>query len=397
MDKKSVLKTCELLYATQYLPIACYDNEGNPEQLSCSFEEFDNVLSTIDGKSDERDATLVYGLIGIYGRIRVKEENLVIVTGPFVNKTPTEELFDSVIHTYSLPWDKKDELKQFILSIPRYSLNRFLNFVSLLHYLFNGKEISPSEYFEASTDTLVNKIGEKHSDEIFNEEQIAHNTYDVEQSILTYVSEGDVTGMQSLFGQIAKAGAFTEGKVANDTLRQSKNIFIGFISMVGKVGAIGGNLDIEQTYQLIDLYTQECEKCVSVSEVNMLRYSAIMDFTRRVAEQKHPTAYSDSVYKALQYIKTHTNQPIGVEDVVAHSGKSRSALMDQFKKETGTTIGKYIVKAKLQESRLLLAYSERSLANIASFLYFSTQSHFQNLFKKEYGMTPLEYRKRHRK
>ena len=155
----------------------------------------------------------------------------------------------------------------------------------------------------------------------------------------------------------------TEGKLADDTLRQSKNIFIGLVCMVGKVGAIRGNLDIEQTYSLIDLYTQECERCSSVSQINQLRYSAIMDFTRRVAEQKHPQAYSAEVYKALQFIRTHTNSPIGVPDVIEYVGKSRSAFMEQFKRETGETIG------------------------------FSSQSYFQNTFKKQFGITPHEYRK----
>lgn len=167
--------------------------------------------------------------------------------------------------------------------------------------------------------------------------------------------------------------------------------------MVGKVGAIRGNLDIEETYQLIDLYTQECERCLSVDQVNRLRYSAIIDFTRRVAEHSHPDVYSDEVERVLQFIRNNANRPIGVPDVIGYAHKSRSAFMKQFKDETGETIGRYIVKSKLQEAKQLLAYSDRSLAEISSFLYFSSQSYFQNLFKKQYGMTPLEYRRTHRK
>ena len=213
---------------------------------------------------------------------------------------------------------------------------------------------------------------------------------------MTYVRNGDVNGLEAFFKSLANT-PINEGKLAEDALRQSKNVFIGFIALVGKAGAIKGNLDIEQTYQLIDLYTQECERCVSVNQVNELRYNAIMDFTQRVAEQKHPEAYSNEVYAALQFIKSHTNQPIGIPDVLEHVDKSRSMFMAQFKKETGETIGRYIVKAKLQEAKLLLAYSERSLADISNFFYFSSQSHFQNAFKKEFGVTPLTYRKRKQK
>lgn len=200
-------------------------------------------------------------------------------------------------------------------------------------------------------------------------------------------------GLAAFFKTVANTPT-PEGKLADDALRQSKNIFIGFIALVGKAGAIKGNLDIEQTYQLIDLYTQECERCISVNQVNELRYNAIIDFAQRVADQKHPEAYSDEVYSALQFIKTHTNQPIGVDDVLKHVYKSRSMFMEQFKKETGETIARYIIKAKLQESKQLLAYSNKSIADISNFFYFSSQPHFQRAFKNEYGITPLAYRKK---
>lgn len=109
---------------------------------------------------------------------------------------------------------------------------------------------------------------------------------------------------RDFINEAIKRQSLLEGILADDALRQSKNIFIGFIAIVGKVGTIKGNLDIEQTYQLIDLYTQECEHCITVEQVNELRYNAIIDFTRCVAKLKHPDAYSNEVYSALQFIKS---------------------------------------------------------------------------------------------
>lgn len=48
----------------------------------------------------------------------------------------------------------------------------------------------------------------------------------------------------------------------------------------------------------------------------------------------------------------------------------------------------FITRCKLEEAKSLLAYSKKSLAEISSYLCFSSQSYFQNVFKKQYGTTP---------
>ncbi len=393
MTKDRILTTCELLYSTHFVPMAVID--GGEVELFCSYEGYKEVFKKLSGSAKEGEKiTLINGAVGLYGA--VKAGGLIVLAGPYLNKQ-TESGLDALIHRYELDIKERENLKQFLLSIPRCSLNTFLNFLVLLHFLFNGERLSIVDFFKDAQPALQRKMGKDSVKDVFEENEIPHGTYQLEQQLLDYVSAGDVAGLELFFDKIARAEPLSEGKLADDNLRQSKNIFIGLISMVGKGGAIRGNLDIEQTYSLIDLYTQECERCTSVSQINQLRYTAILDFTRRVAEQKHPDAYSSEVFRALQFIKSHTNQPIGVDDVLNEVKKSRSVFMEQFKKETGETLGRYITKAKLEEAKLLLAYSDKSLPAISNTLYFSSQSYFQNLFKKQYGITPLEYRKTHHK
>lgn len=391
--QKYLAKLCDLLYSTHYLPIACFSG-SDMSHLACSYQGLGKIFEEVAGRIDTGIMDTEAGLFGVVG---IGKGTSRLITGPFLNKKPDADMASALMHAYSLDASELAPMKQFLLSLPRYSLNRFLNFLGLLSFLFNDEEPDISGYFRHFAPMVQKNVAEKRADELWAENDFSHGTYYLERQMLSLVSAGDVHGLNKLFESIAKATPVAEGKLADDTLRQSKNIFIGLICMVGKVGAIRGNLDIEETYQLIDLYTQECERCLSVDQVNRLRYSAIIDFTRRVAEHSHPDVYSDEVERVLQFIRNNANRPIGVPDVIGYAHKSRSAFMKQFKDETGETIGRYIVKSKLQEAKQLLAYSDRSLAEISSFLYFSSQSYFQNLFKKQYGMTPLEYRRTHRK
>lgn len=399
MNKIQTVKICETFYASHYYPIACFDDKSNLlgcfATLNGCEKLFDRVAK--QNANEGKNPKIVYDIAGLYGCIKVNDNNHTVLIGPFVNRTITNDILDNIIKTAELQNVTRDELHQFVTSLPSYSYNQFLNLITFLHYILNGEEISAPEHFNLSDPMLLKEMGTRHTDKILEEDEFLHGTYFFEQQLLNYVKNGDVEGLTAFFAQAMKSTSLNEGKLADNVLRQQKNLFIGLVSMVGKSGAIKGNLDIEQTYRMIDLYTQECERCQSVDEVSTLRYNAIIDFTRRVAEMKHPEAYSNEVYSALQFIKTHTNQPIGVMDVVEHVGKSRSAFFKQFKEETGSTIAKYIMSAKLQEAKLLLAFSDRSLANISNFLYFSSQSYFNNTFKKEYGITPLAYRKRKQK
>ena len=74
---------------------------------------------------------------------------------------------------------------------------------------------------------------------------------------------------------------------------------------------------------------------------------------------------------------------------------TRPYLSKKFKQETGETLTDFILKEKLQEGCHLLAHTKKSPAAIASYLGFSSQSHFSRTFKKYLALTPCEYRSKH--
>ncbi|WP_442862488.1 helix-turn-helix domain-containing protein [Bacillus sp. USDA818B3_A] len=47
----------------------------------------------------------------------------------------------------------------------------------------------------------------------------------------------------------------------------------------------------------------------------------------------------------------------------------------------------------MEEAKDLLAFSDKSISEISNYLCFSSQSHFQKVFKDYYAITPQAYRK----
>lgn len=101
------------------------------------------------------------------------------------------------------------------------------------------------------------------------------------------------------------------------------------------------------------------------------------DFAERVNSTKLPDKVSNIVYKCIQYVSTNTNENITVSDIAEHVNRSRSFISRTFKSE------------------ILLKFTDKSISEISNYLCFSSQSYFQNVFKRNYNLTPNQYRKKY--
>ena len=86
-------------------------------------------------------------------------------------------------------------------------------------------------------------------------------------------------------------------------------------------------------------------------------------------------------------------QPILVTDVADQVNLSSEYFSRQFKKETGLSIKDYIIQAKVDAAKDLLARSDIPVSLIALEMGYDNFSHFTQIFKKICGVTPSDYRK----
>lgn len=386
---------CEMFYSAHYLPIALY--QGDHFLCASGYYGDGDPYPFVLPKLLTMGIPAVYvsSDTGYYGLVGCGDGEHCFVLGPAYSTPVTDSFIRSFMNKNAIPTERYGEIASYLGGIPQYTYNQFLNLLLYLHFTLTGEKIELTDAFGLNPTQYQKIVGQQHSAVTYQarEEGIQHGTYFFEQQMLELIQNGDPDKLHAFLLTAANTANTREGKLAETPLRQAKNLFIGLVTMIGKFAAIPGGMDIEQTYQLIDTYIQECEKLQTVEAVKNLQYNMPMDFVRRVAQQKLPAGLSQEVFSCMQYIATHINEPINTADVVSFCGKSRAYVFKKFQEELGISISTYITQCRLREAKSLLRYTDKSLGEISSYLCFSSQSHFQNVFKKNMGTTPAAYRK----
>lgn len=116
--------------------------------------------------------------------------------------------------------------------------------------------------------------------------------------------------------------------------------------------------------------------------------------TESSAEQMRAfqSAYKD-LAPALFYIDTHLTEPIRLAQLASEVSLNPNYFSSQFSSLMGLTVSEYILRHRLRRAAGLLACTERSVLSVAMECGFSNISYFNRVFRKQFALTPTEYRK----
>ena len=143
---------------------------------------------------------------------------------------------------------------------------------------------------------------------------------------------------------------------------------------------------------LSDLYIQKAELMTDVLDLARLNAQMVLDFTKRVEAEKCGVHHSQMVRRVRDYVFAHISEQITTDALAKECGMNRTYLCKLFADETGMTVGKYVTHIKMEEAKRLMDITRKSIAEIAEYLGYSSQSHFQRVFKQHTGLTPGVYR-----
>ena len=105
--------------------------------------------------------------------------------------------------------------------------------------------------------------------------------------------------------------------------------------------------------------------------------------------------YSAAVRKTSALIERDLSKPsLSLSSLAAEVYLTPTYLSSLFKKNTGKTVGAYIVERRISRARTLLGDGGVKLYSVAREVGYTDQNYFARLFKRETGMTPSDYKEK---
>lgn len=96
--------------------------------------------------------------------------------------------------------------------------------------------------------------------------------------------------------------------------------------------------------------------------------------------------------RALTLIHTQFAQNLDLPLLAKEAGLSRSAFAQRFNKLMGMPAAQYLTQWRLQKAKTLLAQGQYTILDVAGQVGYQTESAFNKVFKKHFGVTPGAYR-----
>lgn len=100
--------------------------------------------------------------------------------------------------------------------------------------------------------------------------------------------------------------------------------------------------------------------------------------------------------RARRYLETHFDEPFDLDEVAKMANLSRSHFCASFSRQFHVPPREYAMRLRLQRGAQLLANQDLTVYQVADMVGCSDALYFSRLFRKRYGVSPLQYRQQQR-
>ncbi len=388
MDR--IIDFCNYLYNAHHIPIYIYKNE---EIITC----FPEQPKCCHPTSDFKEYILNTGTFLCYitseslfmGYITVNEYNLEILLGPVNAISYTESQLSQLLFRKKIGKTDHEACLKLFNSVPIHSHLEFIDIVLLLQFALTGEKITRDEFFRHQDNTIIdtprNTFIQQQPDSEPNPFYLRSNNI-----ILQYIENGD---SDAVFQYLCSQNTPPAVDFGHTPLEQRKHLGYYSVALFSDAAERGGLSVIECT-EIAASYYKDISASSSIEKIDFLTGRAALFYANKVASVNLPLNINSTLLNCIQFVRHNVYNHIQVSDIASYIGYCRVHVSRLFKQELGFGPGQLILRTKLEEAKILLRHTDKSLSEISTALCFANQSHFHRSFKAQFQITPMEYKQK---
>ena len=146
--------------------------------------------------------------------------------------------------------------------------------------------------------------------------------------------------------------------------------------------------------------SKRMENPLSLEDADLTDIAHIRAFIIQAVKELYENHNPDLPYevkRAIQYIEDHfSEESLSIQEIAEEIGLSSTHLSRVFKTATGDTVWDYLTKLRIRKACRILRTSNAKIYEVAEMTGYASPQYFSQVFYKQIGVKPLDYRKKER-
>lgn len=335
----------------------------------------------------------------VFFKIPNKDQNF--TAGPYLRKLPKREFIEKKLqqilsHENNDINKKISQLEKYYRNVPIIEdENVLLAIINTLGtFVFNGANNFSIEYIDYE---IPDKRPPISKSRVFNDDEsrpssilsleLIEENYRNENNLMDAVSKGKLNQIDMIVSSVLNHG--TENRIS-DSIRNRKNYMI-ILNTILRKAAEYGQVHPYHINKLSSTFASKIEKLSSVEGSLSLQAEMIRKYCLLVKDYSLKN-YSHLIGRVITLISYDLKADLSLNSIADQLNVNASYLSARFKKECNMSLTNYVNQKRMELATNLLSHSDKQIQEIADACGILDANYFIKLFKKQYGITPSQYR-----
>ena len=315
--------------------------------------------------------------------------------GPYIPSLPANEYYERKAQQLGLDESKLEQLKNYYRSLPIVEEENVLFSIidTLGLFIFGGEN---NFNVENVSYEIPDKRRPVYTSGIFEDVEsegsalsleIIEQNYQNERQLIEAVSKGKLHKVDLIASSVLNQG--TEERLA-DSVRNRKNYLIILNTLLRKAAEYGEVHPLHIS-RLSSSFAKKIEELSTIDDSLTLQKEMIRKYCLLVKEhslKKH----SNLIGRVITLISYDLTADLSLKHIASIMNVNASYLSATFKKECKETLTEYVNRKRMETAAFILSHSDKQVQAVAEECGILDVNYFIKLFKKQYGMTPTQYR-----